>query len=268
MDWQFVKCGRPLDCRVCNVIWEAFGEAWKHSKLFCNVVKLCHCARKNHVSEESSMFQFSQTSGSLLIKEYLFTSIFVQNQVCLAFACLPTHLLELMIHYKMDKDENWGGRKKTDLHTKDVLCLQPITYQSLRSVLDLIWELGKEQWKENNRYVEGKTSWDEGSGVENRLHQLPCSFPRTPCPYSVSHFSHNKGGNRSPGGLVSSSKIKSLPRNRLLASSYFADFDTRGICGRKEALTLNPELEAQMFPSCPAITAFLIMFVEISWSST
>ena len=127
---------------------------------------------------------------------------------------------------------------------------------------------GKKLRKENNRYVEGKTSWDEGSGVENRLHQLPCSFPRTPCPYSVSHFSHNKGGNRSPGGLVSSSKIKSLPRNRLLASSYFADFDTRGICGRKEALTLNPELEAQMFPSCPAITAFLIMFVEISWSST
>merc|ERR1712158_303036 len=34
------------------------------------------------------------------------------------------------------------------------------------------------------------------------------------------------------------------------------------------AVTLKPALDAQMLPSCPAITAFLIMFVEINWSST
>ena len=33
-------------------------------------------------------------------------------------------------------------------------------------------------------------------------------------------------------------------------------------------LTGKPALAAQMFPSCPAMTAFLITLVEISWSST
>jgi len=34
------------------------------------------------------------------------------------------------------------------------------------------------------------------------------------------------------------------------------------------AVTANPAEEAQMFPSCPAITALLITLVEMSWSST
>ena len=35
-----------------------------------------------------------------------------------------------------------------------------------------------------------------------------------------------------------------------------------------EGLTLKPALVAQMLPSCPAITALFIIWVEISWSST
>ena len=63
---------------------------------------------------------------------------------------------------------------------------------------------------------------------------MPPCFPEFniavhPCPYSVSHFCHNKGRNRSSAGLVSSSKFKTLPRNRLRSSEYFAaDFCTRG----------------------------------------
>ena len=63
---------------------------------------------------------------------------------------------------------------------------------------------------------------------------MPPCFPEFniavhPCPYSVSHFCHNKGRNRSSAGLVSSSKFKTLPRNRLSSSEYFAaDFCTRG----------------------------------------
>ena len=63
---------------------------------------------------------------------------------------------------------------------------------------------------------------------------MPPCFPEFniavhPCPYSVSHFCHNKGRNRSSAGLVSSSKFKTVPRNRLRSSEYFAaDFCTRG----------------------------------------
>jgi hypothetical protein len=141
----------------------------------------------------------------------IFTNVSLQNLVS---ACLPTHLLELMINGK-DKDENWGRRKKK-LDTKS-------DFATDNNLWDLYIRFDLRAGEKTKEW-EGSISQKEEQPAETKVPELRTGFtnsclaelPRIPTPYSVSHFSHNKGGNRSPGALVSSSKIKAFPLPSIL----------------------------------------------------
>ena len=169
-----------------------------------------------------------------MIKLY-FNSISLQNQVYPVSLYVPIHLLELMLYDW--KDKNWGRGEKQLICTQRMYFATHIYQSPICETLGLVWEREKKQQKEKNRLLEASLgrnqlrqrfrSWEPAS-LEPRPNSCRAATSRefNSCPYSVSHFSHNKGRNRSSRGLVSSSKIKTLPRNR--SSLCFADFDTRG----------------------------------------
>ena len=225
----------PLNCRVCNVIWEGIqrGTETKQIILQLCVVSWWVIARK--IITGGKFYVHSHQDhlwSNYILTVFLYKIKSTQSlSTCLSIFWSSCYMIEIArIKIEAEERNNWSAHKGCTL--------QPI-FISPQFVRHWVWfeSEKKKQQKEKNRLLEASLgrnqlrqrfrSWEPAS-LEPRSNSCRAATSRefNSCPYSVSHFSHNKGRNRSSRGLVSSSKIKTLPRNR--SSLCFADFDTRG----------------------------------------